>query len=77
MAMALTPASGAPPAWLASPVIRISIRYPPVAPIVSLFAAPPSQLKHSFGDFSEPFANSRAPCKPISSCTVHKKVSGG
>ena len=54
MAMALTPFSGATPAWLARPRTRIFMRYPPVAPMVTLSAAPPSKLKANCGRPSSP-----------------------
>ena len=49
MATALTPCSGAPPAWLATPCTRMRSRWPPVAPMVSLSVAPPAKLKASRG----------------------------
>ena len=77
IAMALTPRSGATPAWLASPVTSISIRHPPVAPTVTFSGGPPSQLKASFGPPNKRRSTQREPCRPISSCTNQQKVNGG
>ncbi len=49
IAMALTPCSGAPPAWLASPLISICKRYPPVAPRVSFSAGAAVEIEDQLG----------------------------
>src|SRR5829696_5679311 len=71
------PFSGATPACDARPLISTSQFSWPTAPIMSSEASWPSTLMHMAGPLRSAEFSSRAPCSPLSSRTVNRKVIGG